>query len=99
MKRQIKAWSRDMMNGYRYAVNPMNKKKQDRIFRGNAMIKQKIFGCLVSLIAMALWMWLTLDDVKLIWIGAELFPAVCMGFWLMLTSRNIRREIREKYGD
>lgn len=87
------------MNGYKYAVNPMNKKKQDAIFRRNAMIRQKIFGCLVSLIALALWIWLTTYDTKLIWIGAELFPAMCIGFWLMLTSQNVWKMIENEIAD
>lgn len=93
------SWSANMKKAYRLACHDVAIRRQNRLFNRNMMIKQKIFGCLVSLVAMALWIWLTTYDTKLIWIGAELFPAMCMGFWLMLTSRNIRKEIAENYGD
>lgn len=73
-------------------------KEQNRIFNRYIMIKQKIAGCLIALVAMGLWVWLTVYDVKLIWIGAELFPAMCLGCWMMLTHKCLKREI-EKYNE
>lgn len=93
------SWSANMKKAYRLACHDAAIRRQDRLFNRNMMIKQKIFGCLVSLVSMAILIWFTAYDLKLIWWGCELVPFMMIGFWLMLTSRNIKKEIDEKYGD
>lgn len=67
----------------------MNREMQDAIFERNAHIRQKIWGLILAVFCLGMWIWLTTYDVKLIWWGTELFPMACIGFWLMLTERNI----------
>ena len=93
------SWSNNMKKAYRLACHDAAIRRQNRLFNRNMMIKQKIFGCLVSLVSMAILIWFTSYDLKLIWWGCELVPLMMIGFWLMLTSRNIKKEIDEKYGD
>jgi len=96
MKRfQVIQWSADMKRGYRNAKGLMTREKQDQIFAKNAMLRQKIAGCLIAIAALAIWFCLTAYDVIQIWWGVELFPLMIVGFWLMLTSRNIRKEMKE----
>ena len=61
---------------------------QDRIFCRNAHIQQKILGALLAVCSMVVWITLTMYDAVQIWWGVELFPLMCIGFYLMLTKNN-----------
>ena len=68
--------------------------KQNEIFAQNAMIRQKIVGCLIAVISMALWIALTLYDTVQIWWGVELVPLMVIGFYVMLTDKEIHMETK-----
>lgn len=91
---EVIEWNMDVKRGYWRATGKMNRDKQNEIFRQNAMLRQKIAGCLIAIVALAIWFCLTAYDVIQIWWGVELFPLMIVGFWLMLTSRNIRNEMK-----
>ena len=61
---------------------------QDRIFCRNAHTQQKILGALLAVCSMVAWITLTMYDTVQIWWGVELFPLMCIGFYLMLTKNN-----------
>ena len=60
----------------------------DRIFCRNAHTQQKILGALLAVCSMVAWITLTMYDTVQIWWGVELFPLMCIGFYLMLTKNN-----------
>lgn len=97
MKRQFQVicWNSDFKRGYREALGLMTKRKQDEIFERNKHIRQKIAGCLLSLVSLGILIWFTSYDLKLIWWGCELVPLMMIGFWLMLTDKLVMEEIEE----
>ena len=97
MERQFRVieWNIDVKRGYWRATGKMNRNKQNEIFERNALLRQKIVGCLVSLISMAIWIWFTEYDTKLIWWGCELFPVMIWGFYLMLTDKRVFNDLEK----
>lgn len=89
------SWSCNMKRAYRQACHDRAIQRQDRIFEFYGMVRQKIVGCLVSLISMAIWIWFTLYDVKLIWWGCELFPLMMIGFYIMLTDKRLFKDLED----
>lgn len=73
-------------------------KEQNKIFNRYIRIKQKMLGCLIAVVALVVWVAFTMYDSKYIWLGLELFPAMCLGFWVMFTHKCLKREI-EKYNE
>ena len=89
------SWSANMKKAYRIAFHNAAINRQNRIFERNAMLRQKIVGCLISLISMAIWIWFTLYDVVLILWGYELFPFMILGFYMMLTNKRLFKKFEE----
>lgn len=73
----------------------MTRRRQNEIFERNAMLRQKIVGCLVSLITLAIWIWFTAYDVKLIWWGLMMFPVIVWGCYVMLTDKKVFEELED----
>lgn len=96
MKRkfQVIEWNIDVKRGYWRATGKMNRDKQNEIFAQNAIIRQKIVGCLIAVISLVLWIALTLYDTVQIWWGVELVPLMVIGFYVMLTDKEIRMETK-----
>ncbi|MBP5608357.1 MAG: hypothetical protein J6X66_08850 [Lachnospiraceae bacterium] len=87
------SWSDNMKRAYRIACHETARKRQDRIFERNAMLRQKIVGCLISLISMVIWISLTAYELRQIFWGIELFPMMLIGFYVMLTDRKVFRDL------
>lgn len=94
MKKRFRVieWNIDVKRGYWRATGKMNRDKQNEIFIQNAKLRQKIIGCLLAVISMVIWMALTAYDLKQIWWGVELFPLMVIGFYVMLTDKEIHME-------
>ena len=92
---QVIQWNKDFKDGYREALGLMTRRKQDEIFERNKHIRQKIAGCVFSLVSLGLLIWLTSYDLKQIWWGCELVPLMGVGFWLMLTDRVVMDEVED----
>lgn len=97
MKRQFQVirWNLDTKRGYWEAKGMMTKRRQNEIFKRNAMLRQKIIGCLIAVISMALWIALTAYDLKQIWWGTELAPLMAIGIYIMLTDKKVFKKLEK----
>lgn len=66
----------------------MNRSEQNRQFKRNAHIRQKIYGGLFSIAVLIFWAWLMAYDCTCVWWAVLAVPAVIVGAWLMVTKNN-----------
>lgn len=97
MERTFKdvSWSDNMKRAYRMACHDRARKRQDRLFEFYAMLRQKIIGCLISVVSMVIWICLTGYELRQIFWGCELFPLMIIGFYIMLTNKRLFKELEE----
>lgn len=92
---QVIQWSRDMKNGYRYALGKMTREKQDEIFYRNAVLRQKIASILFCLFVLAFWAWIMASDCVCIWYAPLAIPAVIFGLSIFLKDNLVLDEVEE----
>lgn len=68
-------------------------KEQDKIFKHNAHIRQKIYGALFAAVIMIGWKWCMDYDPVQIWWGVLAVPNILFGLWLTVTKKNYPWEL------
>lgn len=63
--------------------------EQDRQFRRNAHIRQKIYGGLFTAFVIGFWAWLMKSDCVFVWYGFLAVPVALFGTWVVVTDENI----------
>lgn len=66
----------------------MSRAEQDRIFKRNAHIRQKIYGVLFDLFCIGFWAWCMAYDPVNIYHIVLVLPLVLMGLHFATTKRN-----------
>lgn len=85
----------DMELGARYAKRRIARMEQDRLFERNMMLRQKLIGILICLLAIAGW-WFLSNFYGQFEYGIMAAIFIGTGLWVLLTDRNLQREMEEE---
>ena len=74
----------------------MSRAEQDKIFKRNAHIRQKLWGAGFALLMASAWaVLLSMDEVN-IWYGILFGPLILTGVWTAITRNNYAWEMKEE---
>lgn len=93
MERALKdiSLSEDMKHALRMARIIEARKEQERLFRRNAMIRQKIAGVIISLVSIGI-VWFLSQNYGQTEYAIFLPIILCVSFYLILTDRAVMEE-------
>ena len=66
----------------------MSRKEQNRIFKRNAHLRQKIYAVIFCLVVIGFYAWLMSYDPVQMWHGFILVPLVLIGLYYLVTPKN-----------
>lgn len=72
----------------------MSRAEQDKIFKRNAHIRQKLWGAAFTIIFAVTWLCLWMADREYAWFGLIFVPLILGGLWTVITNRNYAWELK-----